>query len=143
MRRPSAILWFERLWLGSTLAWLTGAGLSMGVRRRMIAARPELAGYEWLVPAGFALVLAISLLLWWFAAHRPRPAARIGVVVVAALSAATLVMSLGVMGAHALSGVANLLQLLSSGLCLAAAATLFGTGARAWFGEPSSVEAEA
>lgn len=137
MTRPAAILWFERLWLGSTLAWLVGAALSWNERRRMIAANPALAGYEWLVPAGFALVLAISLALWWFAAHRASRAARGGVAVIAALSTILIVTNVFVIArARALSLPANLLQLGSSALCIAAAVSVFRPEARAWFGEP-------
>ena len=138
MTRPAAIVRFELLWLASTAAWLGGAALSWSERRRMIADNPALSGYEWLVPAGFALVLAVSLALWWLAAHRRRLMARTAVAGVAVLSAIVIAMTLiGMLTGRALSIPTNVLQLLSSGLCIAAAASLFRADARPWFGEPS------
>lgn len=137
MTRPAAIARFERLWLASTLAWLAGAALSWGERRRMISDNAALAGYEWLVPAGFALVLAVSLVLWWYAGRRRRLMARTAVAGVAVLSAIVVVMTLiGMATGRALSWPTNILQLLSSGLGIAAAASLFRPGA--WFGEPTA-----
>ena len=139
MTRPSAIVRFERLWLASTLAWLAGAAVSWSERRRMIAVNPALAGYEWLVPAGFAGVLAISLILWWQAAHRRRLMARTAVAGIAVLSATVIAMTvIGMVTGRALSLPTNLLQLLSSGLCIAAAASLFRADAGAWFGVPAT-----
>jgi hypothetical protein len=138
MTRPVAIVRFERLWLASTAAWLVGAALSWGERRRMISDNPALGGYEWLVPAGFALVLAVSLCLWWLAAHRRRLMARTAVAGVAVLSAIVIAMTLiGMVTGRALTMPTNLLQLLSSALSIAAAASLFRADARPWFGEPA------
>ena len=143
MTRPAAIRRFEALYLASTAAWLLGAALSWDERRRLIAGNSALAGYEWLVPAGFALVLAISLGLWWGAAHRASRAARGGVAAVAVLSALVLGMTLvGLVSGRTLALPATILQLLSSGLGIAATVLLFGEGARTWFGETSPVEVE-
>ena len=137
MTRPGAIARFEGLWLASTLAWLAGAAMSWGERRRMIAANPALAGYEWLVPAGFALVLAISLVLWWLAAHRRRLMARTAIAGIAVLSAIVIAMTaIGMLTGRALSLPTNLLQFVSSGLCIAAAVSLFRPEASRWYGVP-------
>lgn len=137
MTRPPPVLRFERLWLGSTLAYAAGAVLSWDERRRMIAGAPALAGYEWLVPAGFALVLGLSLLLWGLAAHRRSLLARTGVVVMAALSALVIVLTLiGMASGRTLALPTNLLQLASSALGIAGAKALFDPGARGWFREP-------
>lgn len=141
MTRPPAIIRFERLYLGSTALWLGGAALSWDARRRMIAASPALAGYEWLVPAGFALVLVVSLALWWLVRERRSRGARAGVALLAVISAGVIAMTvLAAVSGNVLSPVATLLQLLSSALDIAAAALLFGAGARDWFGGANAVE---
>ena len=143
MIRPPAIRRFEVLYLASTAAWLLGAALSWDDRRRLIAGKAALAGFEWLVPAGFALVLAVSLALWWGAAHRRSGFARAGVVVIAVMSAGLLVLTvIGLASGRALPLPATLLQLLSSGLGIAGAAMLFGEDARAWFGAAAQAELE-
>ena len=139
MTRPGAIARFEGLWLASTLAWLAGAAMSWGERRRMIAGNPALAGYEWLVPAGFALVLAVSLALWWMAAHRRQLMARTAVAGIAVLSAIVIAMTvIGMLTGRALSLPTNLLQFVSSALCIAAAVSLFRPEASRWYGVPDA-----
>lgn len=138
MTRPAAVARFEVLWLASTLAWLGDAAMSWGERRRMIAGNPALGGYEWLVPAGFALVLLVSLALWWLAARRRRLMARTAVAGIAVLSVIVIVLTgIGMATGRALSLPTNLLQLVSSALCIAAAVSLFRPDADAWFGEPA------
>lgn len=142
MTRPPGIRRFERLYLASTLAWLAAAALSWDARQRMVAASPALAGFEWLVPAGFALVILISLALWWRAAHGRSIMARTGIAGVAALSAIVIVLtSIGMVTGRALSLPSNLLQLVSSALDILAAGALFRRDAREWFGEPAMDEA--
>ena len=141
MTRQPAIRLFDRLYLASTAAWLIGAALSWSERQRLIAGRSVLAGYEWLVPAGFALVLLVSLALWWGAGYRRSQFARAGAAFVAVLSAGVLVLTvIGLVSGRALSLPATLLQLLSSGLGIAGTLMLFTDGARDWFGEPDTVE---
>ena len=141
MTRPPAIRLFDRLYLASTGAWLIGSALSWNERRRLIAGRPELYGYEWLVPAGFVLVLIVSLALWWGAGYRQSQVARAGTAFVAVLSAGVLVLTvIGIVNGRSLSLMSTVLQLLSSGLGIAGTLMLFTDGARDWFGEPDTVE---
>lgn len=135
--RPAAIRRFERLYLASTLAWVAGAALSWGERQRMIAANAALAGNQWLVPAGFALVLALTLVLWWQAARRGSIFARTGVAGMAVLSGLVIVLTLiGMASGRGSALPTNLFQLLSSGLGIVAGAALFRNDARAWFCDP-------
>lgn len=139
MRRPDAIVRFERLWIASTAIWLGNAIWSWRERERVIADMSALDQRQYFVPVGLALVLAVSLVLWWLAAHRRRLMARTAVAGVAVLSAIVIVMTaIGMATGRSLSVPTNLLQLLSSALCIAAAASLFRPEAGAWFGEPGT-----
>ncbi|WP_375287494.1 hypothetical protein [Sphingomonas sp.] len=131
--KPETVRRFEMLYPASVLAWLAASALSWDERQALTARSPALVGYEWLVPAGFAGVLALSVLIWALVRRRS-PAGRVMAMVGGVFSALALVIVAGrlVVG-HSADPVATLLSLLASGLNVAATAGLFAPAARAWF----------
>lgn len=74
MNRPTSIIWFERLYLGSTLLWLIGAALSWQ-NTRAVLAQSESAGslgVEALVQLYIGVMVfatILTLVLWYFTAR--------------------------------------------------------------------------
>ena len=90
--RPPAILYFERLYLASLGLSVIGWAISWPVLSARMAVDPRTAGFGWLLPAGLALSVAISLALWFFVARRASRIARTIAVVLTALSVLRLLL---------------------------------------------------
>jgi hypothetical protein len=78
MTRPNSIIWFERLYLGSTLLGLINSALNWSRLTEQVASTPG-AG---MLPGGFLIGsmifgIVINLLLWYFIARRGANVARI------------------------------------------------------------------
>lgn len=138
MIRPAAVRRFELLWWGSFLIWL--AAIVLAWPRTQYDLRHMLAGpgtasiVAAVQPVTVALVLLLTLALWWFVARRASAAARWVAVVVAALAglrALNLVLGQGRIGFPA--PVTTALFVLAALFDIAAVASLFGGDARGWF----------
>ncbi|WP_332798880.1 hypothetical protein [Sphingomonas sp. PB2P12] len=94
MIRPVSIIRYERLYLASFALGLIVSAVSWGQRTAMVAATPILAKIGWILPAFEVAGIAITMLLWYFTARAPSNAAKWVVVVLAALSALGIAISL-------------------------------------------------
>lgn len=134
--KPGTVRRFERLYPASVAVWLAASALSWGERQALVARSPALVGYEWMVPAGFAGVLALSVLIWVLVRRRA-PGGRVMAIVGGGFSTLALItVAARLVGGHSADVGATLLSLLASGLNVAAAASLLSPEARIWFGEP-------
>lgn len=132
--RPPSILRFERLYLAAfglnLIGWLVG----WAQMRATLAANPATAALPWMLPAAFAVSVAVTVLLWRAVAHGGSNAARWVVVVLAALAVVRVLANVPALLAGQLGVGAAVLGLAAAALQAAAAATLFARDARAWFG---------
>ncbi|WP_339348132.1 hypothetical protein [uncultured Sphingomonas sp.] len=133
--RPPAILYFERLYLASLGLSVIGWAISWPVLSARMAADPRTAGFGWLLPAGLALSVAISLALWFFVARRASRIARTIAVVLTALSVLRLLLNLPAMLNGAMPPLAAILSIATVALGVMAVMALYRPDARSWFGE--------
>lgn len=75
MKRPTSIIWFERLYLASTLLWLIQEALAWPNTRQIVADSPQAAqlGADTIVSlyvGSMAFIAILSVLLWYFAARQ-------------------------------------------------------------------------
>jgi hypothetical protein len=140
MEKPESIRRFDLLYLASIVTWLLASALSWNQRQAMIGRMPQLAGYEWLVPAGFAGVLAISILIWLLVRQRS-VIGRVLAAISGGLSLLAVLPALvGLVTGQSGHWLATALAILSSLTNVIAAASLFAPSAHAWFGgEPETV----
>jgi hypothetical protein len=138
MVRPNAIVWFERLYLGSWLLSLIGLAYNWGSMHEMIEQNPVSQQFGVgtlmnMVIAGIALGALVTLVLWYFTARQHSVVAK------------WFVVGFFVLG---LFGVPALIRLFTTGelttaflqagvfvLHAASVWMLFQRDARVWFGE--------
>lgn len=142
MVRPNAIVWFERLYLGSWLLSLIGLAYNWGSMHEMIEQNPVSQQFGVgtlmnMVIAGIALGALVTLVLWYFTARQHSIVAKWFVVGFFVL---------GLLGVPALIKLFTdgelTTALLQSGVFVLHAASvwmLFQRGARIWFGEIGDV----
>lgn len=142
MQRPASIVRFEQFYLASLAASLISWFVEWPLMEARLAANPQTAAFGWMLSVMLVLNVAVSLLLWFFTARRASVVAKWIVVVFAGLSVLRLLLNLPAALQGALSATSLILALVTTGLSVAAAALLFRTDARAWFGEDVVGEVE-
>ena len=133
--RPPAIVFFERLYLSSLGLSVIGWAISWPALSARMAADPRTAGFGWLLPAGLALSVAITLALWFCVARRASRVARTIAVVLAALSVLRLLLNLPAMLSGAMPPLAAILSIATVALGVVAVVALYRPDARSWCGE--------
>ncbi|MGU3392139.1 hypothetical protein [Sphingomonas sp. M1A8_2b] len=136
MIRPISIARYERLYLASFVLGAIVSALSAGQRKAMVAANPVLAQIAWILPTFEVAGIAITLLLWYFTARTPSVTAKWVVVVLAAISAIGVAISLvQLTTGHATPAAPLVISIVSSVIYVAAALQLLKPDAKPWFGE--------
>lgn len=136
--KPHTIRRFDLLFPASIAAWLAATALSWDERQAMVARNPALVGYEWLVPASSAGVLALSLLIWLLVRRRSA-AGRTMALVSGSLSFLALLIAVGGLAVgRSADPAASFASMLASALNIAAAGSLLAPASRAWFGGASA-----
>ena len=141
MARPSAIVWFERLYLASIGIYVANALVFWSENRALmetvpqVRAAPALTGLIGPIAIATLAITVLGSLLFWFLVVRRRSAAGKWLVVVTevvgVLAAVPAILALARGTAPNPPGVA--LSLLATGLAVAAAAMLVRSDAAAWF----------
>jgi hypothetical protein len=138
MARPNAIVWFERLYLGSWLLSLIGLAVNWSMIRDTMAENPaaQRLGIDTMMNifvAFIGLTALVTLLLWYFTARQHSVVAKWFVVALFALGL------IGVPGLIAPFSngewVKGFLQVAVFVLHAGAVAMLFPRDARVWFNE--------
>lgn len=140
MSRPPSILLFERLYLGSILLYVVNAVVFWSTTRAMVLQSPQIQQTPALASmmvgimiATVALMVAVSLLLWWLVARARSNVGKWLVVVTEAIGAVLALFSLlGIARGTAGNVPGIVLGLLGTALAIAAAAVLFRADARDW-----------
>ncbi len=133
MIRPVSIRRYERLYLASFVIGLVVSAMSWGQRNAMVAATPMLAKIGWILPTFEVAGIAITLLLWYFTARAPSVAAKWVVVVLAALSAIGVAISLvQVATGHTAPSATLALSIVASAVYIAAALQILKPDAKLW-----------
>lgn len=145
MTRPSSIVAFERLYLGSIAVYLLNALVFWSTNRELmnsmsqIRSAPGLAELIGPIAIATLVVTVLISLLFWFLIVRKRSAVGkwlvVATEVIGVLMAVPALISLVSGTAPNPPGVA--LSLLATALAVAAAAMLFRADAKAWFAEGS------
>ena len=135
MQRPSSIVRYEQLYLGSFILGLVASALSWQGRAAQLGANPALGNLQWIMPAALVVGIVISVTLWYFTARNPSIAAKWVVTVFAALSLLGIARNLYALASGTVPLFATLLAVLVSLLYVAAAVMLFKPDAKIWFGE--------
>lgn len=137
MQKPPSITLFERLWWGSTLFWAIATWLGWERTANALNARPQTAQVAGLALWGnVALVLLITLLLWWLVTRRASAIGRWLVVAAAAMSGVRmLIVVFGLLFGRTFHPLSQGSFLLAAALTIGAAVVLFRDDARLWFGE--------
>lgn len=134
MIRPVSIRRYERLYLASFVIGLVVSAMSWGQRTAMVAATPMLAKIGWILPTFEVAGIAITLLLWYFTARAPSVVAKWVVVVLAALSAIGVAISLvQVATGHTALSATLALSIVASAVYIAAALQILKPDAKLWF----------
>ncbi|WP_245841593.1 hypothetical protein [Sphingomonas lenta] len=137
MDRPPSIKQFERLWWASTLLWGLGTWLAWERTTNALNANARTAQVAGLALWGnVALVLGLSVLLWWLAARRGSAIGKWLVVAAAAMSGVRVaILVIGLVNGANLHPLSQGAFLLSAALTVWSAVMLFRPDARRWFGE--------
>jgi hypothetical protein len=134
---------YERLYLLALLFGTASAGLDWPHKAATLAGNPDLAGTAWVLPVSVVGNVVLRLTLWFYTARRASVAAKWFVVTLAALAFLFLLFGLMALIADAAPSIpAAVAGIVSGTLYVAAAAYLFRTDARAWFGEALHEEEE-
>ena len=129
--RPNSIILFERLYLASLVIMTINFFFSFGAMVTLIQRDPAMGPLGWgggVMIAIFAVSLTISLLLWFFAAHRRSVIAKWILVIFAVIGLVSLFRTFGSTG-----GVQLIASVLVTALQTAATILLFRADAKAWF----------
>lgn len=129
--RPNSIILFERLYLASLVIMAINFFWSFDAMVAQIQRDPAMGRLGWgtgAMIAIFAVSLALSLLLWFFAAHRRSVVAKWILVIFAVIGIWSLVNTF-----TANSGAGLIAPLLVTLLQVAATVLLFRPDANAWF----------
>jgi hypothetical protein len=138
--RPASIVSFERFYLGGLALGLIGTALAWRVNMVQLAVNPATAPVAgWMLPATTVFTVAVTLLLWYFIAHR---ASLVAKWIMVALTVLAVLLGLAAL-APLLSGrspnpLATALSLAATALQAIAAAKLFRADAKQWFGETAA-----
>lgn len=135
MQRPASIITFERLYLASVALSLASWVVDWPLMQARLAANPQFAGFGWMPAVLLVLSITVSLVLWFLAARRGSVVAKWLVVVFAAVAALLFLINLPAALGGAVHAASFILAAATTVLRVAAAAMLFRTDARAWFGE--------
>lgn len=136
MQRPPSIRLFEQLFLASLAAWVVAQTLTWNFRTSLLRSYPMLAQPILVMTIGLLTITAISLATWYFAARRAALPAKWAAIALGAFSLLGFVLSVpNLLSGAGPSLLANLVSMLASLLCIAAAAMLFRPDAKTWFGE--------
>lgn len=138
MQRPLSIVWFERCYLGALVVGLINSALSWNAALAAMAENPALAdlgenfGRNTLI-FGTVFGVAISVLLWYFAACKRAAVAKWIITVFFAIS----VLSIGFSALRNTfpQGIAGVLGIVTFVLNAIAVWQLFRPDAAIWFGE--------
>lgn len=138
MNRPVSIVWFERCYLGALAVGVVNSALSWNAALDKMAENPAMAdlgesfGRNTLI-FGTLFGIAISLLLWYFAARRGAAVAKWIITVFFVLG----VLSLGFSAAMRTipEGISGMIGVVAFVLNAIAVWHLFRPDAEAWFGE--------
>ncbi|KQS50669.1 hypothetical protein ASG20_00555 [Sphingomonas sp. Leaf198] len=134
MIRPVSITRYERLYLASFVIGLIVSAMSWGPRRAMVAATPMLAKIGWILPTFEVAGIVITLTLWYFTVRAPSGVARWVVIVLAALSAIGVAISLVQLATgHAVPSATLGLSIVASVVYIGAALQLLKPDAKLWF----------
>ncbi len=141
MVRPNAIVWFERLYLVSSFVWLVSLAANWGAVRDRVAIDPasQRLGVDTVMNifiAILALVVLVTLLLWYFAARQNSIVAKWAIVILFVISLLWVPATIGQLGQ---GNYVALLQLAVVALNAGAVWMLFQRDARIWFGEIGDV----
>lgn len=128
--RPASITMFDRLYLGGLALGLVNFVVSYDTTMAQIAADPALSTFGGLpfLLGTMAISYTISLLFWYFIARRASNVAKWILVVLTAIGALSLPLSLTQMGTAQL-----ILTLVVFGMQVVAVWFLFRPDAKAWF----------
>ena len=143
MARPPSIVRFEQLYLASIAVWLFTTVSFWSLNRRALetssqyAANPSAqSAMAGLMIGTASVVLAASLLFWWLAARRAHAAGKWMILATEAVGALLALYAIYGLFRGAAPNTANLvLNLLATGLAVAAALMLLRPDANAWFAE--------
>lgn len=131
--RPKSIILFERLYLASLVIMTINFFWSFDGMVAQIQRDPAMGSLGWgegAMIAIFAVSLTISLLLWFFAAHRKSVIAKWILVIFAMIGLVSLFGTFG-----SVSAVQLIAPVLVTALQTAATILLFRADAKAWFAE--------
>ncbi|WP_375427079.1 hypothetical protein [uncultured Sphingomonas sp.] len=152
MHRPPSIVRFERMWWTSALLSLIAAYLSWdrvqhGIRARF-AVDPALRAnpfgavvVDWTQVAGVAITIAWTVIVWFLVTRRASGAGRWLAVLTAVLSGVQLAILLGGLAlGRTLHPLSHGAAAAAAVLTMIAAAALFTSASRTWFGEADETE---
>ncbi len=132
MIRPNSIVWFERLYLGSLVVGAINLVVTFDSAIADLQTNEAVAEMGWgagAVLISFAISLAVSLLIWYFITRKGSVIAKWFMV------AFTIIGLLGLGSVFStLGGLPMVLHVAITALEVAAAAMLFRSDARPWFG---------
>lgn len=141
MERPASIVNFERAYLARIVLGVIGAALTWNVVVEQASMNPAVERFgpgfvPTILGGGVVIGLAVSLLLWHFAARKASVVAKWIIVVFFALGLLSKVYSLA-SGAFP-GGLTAIISAIDVLLGAAAVWFLFQPDARAWFGETTA-----
>lgn len=139
MTRPPSIVRFERLYLASFVLGIASRLLGWNTVALRLAGDPRTAPFTWILPVSLVLGVAISLLLWYFAARRASVVAKWIIVVLTGFAMLRFVLNLPAMTRGVLPLADVLVSTAAVLLGVAAAVQLFRADARSWFGEDETI----
>lgn len=132
MVRPISIVWFERCYLGALVVGLLNTALSWNTTMAKMADNPQVAAYgPASVIVGTLLGIAMTLLLWYFAARKRANVAKWIITVFFVIG--LLAIGFSVVMHTFPQGLAGVLGVVGFVLNLIAVWELFRPDAEAWF----------
>ena len=150
MPRPSSIVSFERLYLGSTALYVINAALYWSATREIMASTPQAQANPAVVSmlgaimtGSLALTVVVSLLFWFLVARQRSVVGKWLVVVseaVGVLFAAVALLRLA--RGTSPNPPSVVMGLVSTALAVAAAVFLFRPDAKVWLGEDAIADEE-
>lgn len=142
MERPISIVWFERCYLGCVAVGLVNTALQWPKMMAQLAENPgtaQLGGGMSIIMIGTMLLsIAISLLLWYFAARKAAVVAKWIITVFFVIS--LLGIGFSAMTGTFPTGISGILGVVALVLNAIAVWNLFRPDAEAWFGGAATID---
>ena len=139
MERPASIIWFERAYLAAVFVGIGNTLLQWPMLTARVEATPGGAMLgPWFLPGSIVIGLAISLLLWFFAARKGAVVAKWIVTVFFAISVVSLPTLFATVRQGLISPAMTVAPIIAFALHAVAVWMLFRPDAKPWFSRDST-----